>query len=60
MDFVYHLWTPNEVLKGAYINDPDSETFVTAANFEPPFPIAANNNSDLGTRDFVVFKCKLC
>ena len=56
MDFVYHLWTPNKVFKGAFINDPGSETFVSAANFEPPFPVAANNGSDLGTRLLIIFQ----
>lgn len=48
MDFVYHLWTPSEVFKGAYINNPQLGKFVYNAMFEPPFPIAANNDSDLG------------
>jgi hypothetical protein len=50
MDFVYHLRTPNQVYKGAYMNDRDTQTFVTAANFEPPFPIADSTGKDLGTR----------
>ena len=47
MDFVYHLWTPNKVFKGAYINNPDLADFVSNAMFEPPIPVAANNDSDL-------------
>ena len=50
MDFVYHLWTPNQVYKGAYINDPDTQTFIPATNFEPPHPIASSTGKDLGTR----------
>lgn len=49
MDFVYHLWTPNEVFKGAYINNPELGNFISNVTFAPPIPIAANNGSDLGT-----------
>lgn len=49
LDFVYHLWTPNEVFKGAYINNPELGNFISNVTFAPPIPIAANNGSDLGT-----------